>query len=217
MNARRILADQLGASAAEFALVLPLLCLLLFGIIDAGRWMWSYNEMEKATQTGARVASATQIIPSGIAGTWVGQTVNGTVLTQGDNIPVSAIGTIACTKAATTLSCSCTGVNLVIPSGVTNPASCPGTINSTGWDAILSRMKNIYPEITDANVEVDYKASGLGYAGDPDGLNISPLITVRLRGLSFRPLSLLMITSIKALPAAATTISAEDELGTQSN
>lgn len=211
MTTRGLLADRRGASAAEFALVLPLLCLLLFGIIDAGRWMWSYNEMEKATQTGARVAAVTQIIPTGLTGTWVGQTVNGAILTQGDNIPASAIGIIACTKKSGTLGCTCTGVS------VNSPLSCPGTIDSTGWTAIIARMKNIYPDITDANVEVDYKASGLGYAGDPGGLNISPLITVKLSGLAFRPLSLLMITSIKALPAAATTLSAEDQLGTQSN
>ena len=211
MTGPAFFADRRGASAAEFALVLPLLCLLLFGIIDAGRWMWAYNEMEKATQIGARVAAVTQIVPTGLTGTWVGQTVNGTILTQGDNIPASAIGTIACTKLSGTLGCTCTGVSVIAP------VSCPGTIDSTGWTAIVARMKNIYPDITEANVEVDYKASGLGYAGDPGGLNISPLITVRLSGLSFRPLSLLMITSIKALPAAATTISAEDELGTQSN
>lgn len=211
MNARRILADRRGASAAEFAMVLPLLCLLLFGIIDAGRWMWSYNEMEKATQTGARVAAVTQIIPTGLAGTWVGQTVNGIILTQGDNIPASAIGTITCTKPSATLSCSCTGVSVI------DPVFCPGTINANGWMAIVARMQNIYPDITDANVEVDYKASGLGYAGDPGGIDISPLITVKLSGLSFRPLSLLMIKTVKALPAAATTISAEDQLGAQSN
>ena len=54
-----LLRDRSAASAAEFALVLPLLLLFLFGIIDAGRFMWEYNRAEKATQVGARVAVVT--------------------------------------------------------------------------------------------------------------------------------------------------------------
>ena len=42
--------NRSGASAAEFALVLPILLILLLGIIDAGRWLWTYNRAEKATQ-----------------------------------------------------------------------------------------------------------------------------------------------------------------------
>ena len=39
----RLFRDRAAASAAEFALVLPLLMVFLFGIIDAGRFMWDYN------------------------------------------------------------------------------------------------------------------------------------------------------------------------------
>src|SRR6476659_6342328 len=47
---RRLARCTSAASAAEMALVMPLLLLLLFGIIDAGRLMWEFNEAEKATQ-----------------------------------------------------------------------------------------------------------------------------------------------------------------------
>jgi Flp pilus assembly protein TadG len=55
-----------GSTAAEFAMTLPLVILLLFGIIDAGRLAWEFNRAEKATQVGARVAVVTNSFPSGL-------------------------------------------------------------------------------------------------------------------------------------------------------
>src|SRR5438552_2784857 len=98
--ARRLKRDQSGSSAAEFALVLPLLLVLLFGIIDAGRWIWTYNQAEKAAQMGARMAIVTDMIEPGIGTGYVG--VGG--LTQGDIIPASAFGKITCTSSG----CTCT-------------------------------------------------------------------------------------------------------------
>ena len=100
MTIRKLARDQAGSTAAEFGLVLPLLLLLLFGIIDAGRWIWTYNQAEKATQMGARMAIVTDMISPGIGTSYVG--VGG--LTQGDVIPASAFGKITCTSSG----CTCT-------------------------------------------------------------------------------------------------------------
>src|SRR4029079_2329055 len=51
---RHLWRDERAASAAEFGLIVPILTLLLFSVIDAGRFMWEYNRAEKATQAGAR-------------------------------------------------------------------------------------------------------------------------------------------------------------------
>ena len=75
----------------------------------------------------------------------------------------------------------------------------------------------MYPTIADANVLVTYSGSGLGYAGDPDGQDISPLISVRLQNLSFRPITFLALKTVQLVPTAATTLTAEDQLGSQSN
>ncbi len=45
-----------GQSAVEFALVAPLLFLLIFGIVDFGRAMFYQNEVTNATREGARIA-----------------------------------------------------------------------------------------------------------------------------------------------------------------
>ena len=204
MTSGQFLRDRRGASAAEFALVLPAFLIIFFGVIDCGRWMWAMNRVEKATQAGARVAVVTKLIPSGLAASFVG--ING--LTQGDLIPPGTQGKVTCTKASGgTVTCTCQAPVAV---------ACPGTINTGGWDAIVRRMSATYSPIASSNVVVEYSGSGLGYAGDPDGQDISPLVTVRLRNLGFRPITFLAIHSM-LLPTTGTTLTAEDELGNYSN
>lgn len=53
---RRRAPRQRGTTAVEFALVLPLLCLLLFGMVEMGRLLWTWNAAVEATRLGARLA-----------------------------------------------------------------------------------------------------------------------------------------------------------------
>jgi Flp pilus assembly protein TadG len=43
-----------GAVAAEFALIVPLLSVMLFGVLQFGFAIYTYNAMETAARTGAR-------------------------------------------------------------------------------------------------------------------------------------------------------------------
>ena len=49
--------DERGAAAVEFALVLPILVVLAFGIIDFGRLLYTYNNLTSAVREGARFAA----------------------------------------------------------------------------------------------------------------------------------------------------------------
>jgi Flp pilus assembly protein TadG len=203
VSLRSLWADTRAASAAEFALVLPLLMLLMFGVIDAGRFMWEYNKAEKATQVGARMAVVTNVVAGGIATTnFVGTTVGGVTLTQGDRIPASALPTVTCTNT----SCTCSGC----PSGI------PGTYDSASFSAVVQRMQYMMPAIQASNVIIEYRGSGLGFAGDPNGAEVSPLVTVKLTGVQFKPLAFLMFKTMN-MPEFATTLTAEDLSGTESN
>jgi Flp pilus assembly protein TadG len=200
---RALWRDTGAASAAEFALVVPLLVLLLFSVIDGGRFIWEYNRAEKATQVGARMAVVTNVVDGGlIAPNYVGS--GG--LTQGDRIPASVLGVVTCTSAA---ACTCSAP---CPTGV------PGTKNAASFNAIVTRMRYMMPAIQSSNVQIEYRGSGLGFAGDPDTTRpqISPLVTVRLINMQFRPLTFFTLKSVP-MPSFATTLSAEDLSGTQSN
>lgn len=195
-----LLRDGRGASAAEFALVLPLLLLFLLGIIDAGRFMWEYNKAEKATQMGARYAVVTDMVPSGLAG--YSFAISDSVL-AGSPVPTSSFDSATCD----TNSCSCVGGGVC------------GTIgyNAAAFDAIVARMKQMYPPITDANVRVDYRNVGLGYAGDPNGPDVAPLVTVRLTQLEFRPITLMLFRGNFNMPDFRAALTLEDGSGTVAN
>ncbi len=200
---RRLRLDRSGASAAEFALVLPLLILMLFGIIDGGRFLWETNKAEKATQAGARVAIVTDVLDDGmVAETYVGQTVGGVTLTQGDLIPAAGLGELACTNAG----CTC----------ISGYCPAAGTFETAAFDLIVQRMSFMKPDIAAADVTVTYRGSGLGFAGDPNGMDLAPLVTVELNGVQFSPLILFGAASFD-LPAFRTTLTSEDSDGSQSN
>lgn len=56
MKIRSLFRGQHGASAVETALMLPLMVLLLFGIIDIGRFYWAEHAVTHAANEAARLA-----------------------------------------------------------------------------------------------------------------------------------------------------------------
>lgn len=215
MSAVRLLRSESGAGAAEFAIVLPLVVILLFGIIDGARFVWEYNKAEKATQVGARVAAVTNVLSPGLRDEdYAGQTVGGTTIAAGGRIPADALGSILCTNGG----CTC------------EASPCPsdlGTFDSATFnDVLVERMKQIHPPIEPENVQVRYTGSGFGFAGTASGgggggsgteqMEISPLITITLVNLEFRPITSLLLASVP-MPTFASTLIAEDSVGSVSN
>jgi Flp pilus assembly protein TadG len=54
MKMKTILKNQKGASAVEFALILPLLSLVIFGIIEFGLLLYNQQVIANASREGAR-------------------------------------------------------------------------------------------------------------------------------------------------------------------
>ncbi|MBB4641212.1 TadE/TadG family type IV pilus assembly protein [Rhizorhapis suberifaciens] len=193
--------DRRGATAAEFALVLPLMLLFLLGILDVGRLMWTWNQAEKATQTGVRYAVATNVVANNLSGFSFATTGYGT---QGDPVSTTAFTGMACTST----SCTCTG---------TACNSINTSLNNTAFTNLINRMNDIFPQIAAANVTVDYTNVGLGFAGDPNGPDVAPLVTVKLRNLTFQPITLLLFNTSITLPDFSAALTLEDGNGTYSN
>lgn len=158
MRPRRLLADARAAAAAEFALVAPVFLMFFLGIIDVGMWMWTHNRAEKATQAAVRHAAVINYVPADLATTNFASAYN---IPSGDNVPVGTIPTIYC--------------------GGTAGATCTSFgWDATAYDAILAVAQQQMPELTAANLSLRYEHVGLGYAGNPVGSDVSPVVTVAI-------------------------------------
>jgi Flp pilus assembly protein TadG len=82
-------ADEAGAAVIEFALVAPLLFLLIFGIIDLGRAYSTLNQLAASAREGARFAAVLPNPTSAAAQTQVRQTVRQFSANQLGGAPIS--------------------------------------------------------------------------------------------------------------------------------
>lgn len=205
---RAFLRDDRGASAVEFALVLPLMLLFLFGIIDVGRFAWQINEVGKAVQVGARRAVVTDLIPNSLS--TYSYAISGGV-PQGTVVPPAKFPGITCTGTSAAVTCSWKGT---APAGY--PANNAAKMLTT-FKALVDRMKQIDPDIAYTNVRVDYDYSGLGFAGDPNGPDVAPLTKITVRNLQFKPLTTFLFGASITLPDISYSLTMEDGSGSESS
>lgn len=201
----RFLADCRAASAAEFALVLPAALLMLFGVIDVGRYAWQLNEYEKATQMGARYAAVTYLASEALADpdlTWVDEPYcDGDDCVAGQTIDAAGLGTITCSSA----SCSLDG---------NFPGSFDVGVDADAFGNIVSRMRRFQPRIAAEDVRVEYRGSGIGFAGDPHKPEIAPLVTVRVADAQYDSITLSLFGGSVPLPDFSYSLTLEDGEGT---
>lgn len=186
---RNYLTDDTGAAAAEFALVSIIFLSLMLGVIDMARLMWELNSAKAATRAAARLA----VVSAPAAQTLVNyDAMTALGLAAGQQVPSTENG------GPPTITCSST--------------SCSsGSLNTTSFNAIVAVMQGHYGRIQAANVQVEYRPVGLGFAGNPYGPDVEPLVTVRITGVQFAP-GILQAFGVQPfnMPAVASSLSGED-------
>ena len=86
--------SERGAAAMEFALILPILATMVFGMIDFGRMLWFQEVLVNATRDGARQGT---LFNSGNGQTEIQQVIaqalnNGGVSASGLSVSVNGVG-----------------------------------------------------------------------------------------------------------------------------
>ena len=203
MTIRRLLIDRTAASAAEFALVLPLLLIFLFGIIDAGRLMWTMNRAEKATQMAVRYAVVTDMVPEDL----LTKDFTDEGIPGGDPVPTSEFSSTTC-----------------------DDSGCDPDwgYDSDAFDRIVQRIQYFAPEVGPEDVQITYENIGLGFSGSPEitdddgdilyySPDVAPLVTIRLTGQTFQPITLMAFGASFGLPDFRAALTVEDGSGTVSN
>lgn len=186
-----------GGSGVEFTILLPLVLFMLLGFIDACRFLWTVNRAEKATHMGVRYAVTTDMVASGLANYVFTQ--DG--IAQGDPVPTGTFEGVSCDST------TCTNKGVGPPPGY----------SATAFNNLVARMQAFMPEIQPANVIVEYDNSGIGYAGDPNAPDVAALVTVRLTGLNFQPLTIYAFGGSIPMPSFGSALTMEDGSGTVAN
>ncbi len=206
----RLVQDRRGAVAVEMAIVFGVLLVLTISLIEFALALWQWNSAEKATQLGVRYAVESDPVASGFtdySGIDAG-------FEPGTSLDTSKVNSFTVTCDATQCTCDGAGCGDFTGSG-------GGNLNHdvAAFDAIVDRMRGIFPRVQDGNVVVEYRHVGMGFAGRL-GTDLVPTVTVELQGLTFDFLLLSFLgpllygaTTVPAgipMPAFAATLTGED-------
>jgi Flp pilus assembly protein TadG len=89
-----------GQSLVEFALVLPIFMLIIFGVIDGGRVVFANNDMAQSARNVARVASTTCFDTTPACDKSSGP-IAAAIADQGSGMLVNPTWTVQCINPAT--------------------------------------------------------------------------------------------------------------------
>jgi Flp pilus assembly protein TadG len=172
--------DESGATLVEMSLVMLVLLVVVLGFVDFGNGLYQWNQASKAVQVGARLAAVSDPVAGDLT-TVVNGLNDDADVTPGDVSQAYAFvcdgATAACDNGATFAQAN---LDRLVFGGPPGENQCgPPFASATARRG----MCDIFPDIQPANVVVEYRYSGLGYAWRPGGP--VPTIVVRLQGLTF--------------------------------
>ena len=172
--ARRLLRDRRGTSSVEFSLVCLLFFMMVLGVIDFSRAMWEWNAAAKSTHWGVRYAVVNDMVSIKLA------SFNGVLVgvSAGQSVTAAEVTTALGSDTFTCTNAGCDDGNGVDGNTTTS-------FNDIAFGLIVAEVQKIYDRIGAENVVVEYRHVGLGFSGDPTSPDLHPLVTVRLRNMTF--------------------------------
>ena len=199
--------DKEGAVFAEFAFLLPVIVLIVFGSVDFLYAFYQWNAAAKAVQIGARIAAVSDPVMPGLNQLTSLALQNGA--RPGTLMPAF---TVTCREGNCTCDGACPGllentfntaaIDRIVFGRGRSRCGGPGSYNTAG-------MCDVLPSITPENVVVVYKQTGLGYAGRPGGP--VPTVQVSLENMRFHFFFLNSLLGVQiAMPVVTATMTAED-------
>jgi Flp pilus assembly protein TadG len=95
---KRLFRDQSGAAIIEFALIVPLLLALVWGVIESARAFYTVNELSSAARAGARLGATCDLgnppTMNNVCSSAILQTVKGAFQPLGPSLSDSQIGVV---------------------------------------------------------------------------------------------------------------------------
>ena len=201
---RKLATDTSGAAAVEFAFIAIALVLFTFAIFDVGFALYWFNRAEKATQLGVRIASVSNPVSDYLAAV------------SGMTGPNAAQAGEGCESTAGTLEPFCDHPDVTCTAANGTGTFTQGTFSDTAFEKIFNEMRVLYPQLSSDNVQVEYRASLLGFAGRPGNapgeFNIVPQVTVRIVGLQYDYIALGALLGLDpfTLPVISASMTGED-------
>jgi len=134
---------QRGAAMVEFAMIALVFFMILFGIIEFGRLLFTYNTLVEATRRGARVAAVCPVSADGIA-----QVQRVTTFKNGNNTGTPLLG-LATTDIKVTYFGIDPSDNTLQEISISDPTPDPITLNqkTNGTDFDYLRIQLVRVEI----------------------------------------------------------------------
>lgn len=138
-KARRFAAAEEGSALAEMAIILPMLCLLLSGLVEAGRFGYYTILVGNAARAGVQYGSQNLVAAADTAG------MASRALNDGQNVTgLSASATNSCTCAdGTTSTClptDCASSHMIVYVQVTATGTFPSLLNYSALPASLRSL-----------------------------------------------------------------------------
>ncbi len=153
-----------GAALSEFALILPALLLLIFGVLEIGYLSWQFQQGSIASKRAVRIAATRALI------------VPGSIADCGPSQPVTSVAGTRCSEIADySLWATCNGDG-------TGDAACGADI-----PRIAQEVAGFYPAVEPEDIQIEISGAGLGFVGMGRPV---PLITVRFVNVQYNFIAL---------------------------